>query len=143
MTTATKFQIRSNNGVIDTHNSIVDAVLAAAGHDGWGARFLRDDEGLMRLFSSFGHIGNNDYIPNLDRDGWRKASSVMIDDDAAIADVANQIYFGSDALHSRYDLEIVTLNYINDELTMVDGKPVSEIAEDMDISVEDVCGIYQ
>lgn len=82
-----------------TRDNLSDAVLAAAGYDGWGALYRRDDDGYMRLYSSQFHIGNNIYIPR-DSDAFFAVSDLS-DDSEAMLDVATQVY-KSGVLHSRY-----------------------------------------
>lgn len=90
------------------HETLADAVLAAATHDGYGAAYARDGNGNMRLCSSGRHIGNNVYTPT-ERDAFAPASALP-DDDEAIAQVAERIYRHG-ALHSHYKMGIVEVSY--------------------------------
>lgn len=88
--------------------NLADAVIMAAVHDGWGARYMRDESGEMRLYASRWHIGNNVYIPK-DDEGSIDSSSKP-DDAEAISEVAQDI-FNRGALHNKYDMSIVTVIY--------------------------------
>lgn len=139
-----KFQVRDCNGNVGyPSNDLRGAVLEAAGHDGWGATFQRDAEGAMRLYSSRSHIGNNLYFP-VESDAFG-ASSSLADDDAAEANVAEQVR-SKGVLHSRYrELEIVELTFEGDTLTHIDGRTLAEVATDFDddeITAETVRGMY-
>ena len=141
-----KFQVRDSNGNVGyPSNDLRGAVLEAAGHDGWGAAFQRDESGAMRLYSSRSHLGNNPYFPA--EDDAFQASSDLIDDDAAEADVAEQIR-SKGVLHSRYrELEIVELTFEGDVLTHIDGRTPEEIIAqdfdgDEDTTVEMIRGLY-
>lgn len=133
-----KYQVLNENGgtICGQDNTLRDAVLSAAGHDGWGAEYARDSEGAMRLFSSHDYIGNNTY--NRQADDAFAPSSDLADDGAAEDDVAAQV-FKRGVLHSRYRLEIVMLTYNDaDVLTHVDGRAVEELAAEAEQSVENV-----
>lgn len=93
------YLINVDGETVCTANNLSDAVLAAAGYDGWGALYRRDDDGRMRLYSSRFHIGNNIYIPR-DSDAFFDVSG-LLDDDDAMLDVATQIYKRG-VFHSRY-----------------------------------------
>jgi hypothetical protein len=139
----TKYQVIGQVGepIGSQDNTLRDAVLAAAGHNGWGAQYARDDEGAMRLFSSRGHIGNNPYC-RLPEDAFFPSSDLK-DDGAAEDDVAAQV-FKRGALHSRYKLDIVMLTYDDaNVLTHVDGRAVEELAAEAEQSVEDVRRYYE
>lgn len=87
------FLIRDDDDDIESeHESLLDAVLAAARYDGWGASFERDVDGRMGLRCSDRHIGNNPWIPS----GYEKPaygySSDQEDDQKAIEEIASQIY---------------------------------------------------
>ena len=140
----TQFQVRNANGRISpNYTSLRDAVLDAARHDGWGAAFQRDAEGVMRLFSSQSHIGNNPYRP-AKQDAFR-AESRLQNDREAESDVAEQV-FKSGLFHSKYtDMEIIKLTFHGEELTHVDGRPLADLAaefDDNEISVETVRSWY-
>lgn len=144
MTTLTKYQVEHQDGskLGQKHGSLVDAVLEAAGHDGFHARFERmDDEGniaptnAMRLFSGSKHIGNNPYVPD-PRDAFG-FESALLDDEAAMAEVAQKVYM-SGVYHSRYKLDIVELTYADGVLMQVGKQSVERLAEDADSSVEAV-----
>lgn len=140
MTKVTKYQVRDTNGVVATRTTLRDAVLAAASDDGYGAVFQRDENGAMRLYSSRKHIGNNIYFPAPNE--AFSAESSLSDDTLAENDVAEKVLSGG-VLLSRHSLEVVVLNFNDEILSDVDGKAVIDIAEEMDISVEDVRKIYQ
>jgi hypothetical protein len=128
----TRFQVHNANGIITNHDysSLRDAVLGAARHDGWGAMYQRDEEGVMRLFSSKYHIGNNPYRPQ--KDDAFQAESLCQRDDEAETDVAEQI-LKSGVLHSRYsDLEIIKLTYDCGVLTHIDGRALAEVVAELD-----------
>ncbi|MFZ6655953.1 hypothetical protein [Undibacterium sp. TJN19] len=151
MTTSTKFQVRDSNGTLSTEDSLRDAVLAAASHDMFGARFERmNDEGEihpshpMRFFSSRRHIGNNVYSIDPIKDNFN-AESNLADDDAAERDVAEQVK-KQGYLHSKHTIEIVELTFEDDVLTHVDGLTVEEILADIgdeDDTVELIRSIYE
>lgn len=90
------------------YSELAAAVLAAATYDGWGGRFQRDETGDMRLYSSKGHIGNNTYFPAEGEEFFPASSKA--DDSEAIAEVALEV-FKRGVLHSRYQMEIVTVTY--------------------------------
>lgn len=90
------------------YSELATAVLDAATYDGWGGCFQRDESGDMRLYSSKGHIGNNTYFP-AEGDEFFPASS-KTDEGEAIAEVALEV-FKRGALHSRYQMAIVTVTY--------------------------------
>lgn len=144
----TKFQVKNNNGLIGSpHDTLVDAVLEAAGHDGFHACFERmDDNGNispdnpMRLFSGRVHIGNNPYYPSPE-DAFGPESR-LTDDDVAMAEVADEVYRHG-VLHSKYNqprnaIEICQLSYLDGRLTHVDGVALEEHAENSDSSVDSV-----
>ncbi len=139
-----KFQVRGANGNVNhQHAKLRDAVLEAARYDGWGASFRRDDAGVMRLFSSRFHIGNNPYFPK-EGDDFDAASCLENDADAE-AEVAAQTRKAG-VLHSRYrDIEIVELTYDGCVLTHIDGRSLADVAAefgDSEINVETVRNWY-
>ena len=140
MISSTKFQVRDSNGPVKTCDTLRDAVLAAAKEDGYGAIYQRDADGAMRLYSSRVHIGNNSYFPKSNE--AFSAMSVLEDDDAAEIEVAAQVY-KTGVYHSKHNLEIVQLTFLNGSLSAIDGKPIEQVAEEWDISTDDVRGIYQ
>lgn len=140
MTTATKFQVRDSNGTVETCDTLRDAVLAAAREDGYGAVYQRDENGAMCLYSSRNHIGNNIYFPQ-DSDSFPQYS-LLPDDASAEIDVAAKIY-KTGVFHSRHNLDIVELTFVDGTLAAIDGKTLEQLVEDWDIPAEDIRGIYQ
>lgn len=139
MSSVTKFQVRDDYGTISTQNNVRDAVLAAAGYDGYGAVYKRDENGAMRLYSSRTHIGNNIYFPKPNE--AFAAESMLNDDELAEIAVAIDV-MTSGVLHSNKTLEIAVLTFKNDLLTDVDGKSVEALAEEWDVDVSDVRKMY-
>ena len=142
MTTTTKFQVRNCHGAIETHDTLSAAVLAAAQEDGYGSVYQRDDDGVMRLYSSRKHIGNNNYFPKDDE--AFQAESILADDDAAENDVAEQI-LKRGVFHSKHELDIAKLTFENGILTHVDGKTVEDMLADIgddDDTVELIRSMY-
>ncbi|MDR1853470.1 MAG: hypothetical protein LBR05_00995 [Azoarcus sp.] len=143
MTTITMYQVTDDYEPVGwPHDTLTEAVLEAAGEDGYGARFLRmDDDGNiapenpMRLFSGRHHIGNNPYIPQ-PADAFAPESTLE-DDFAAMAEVAQKVYAGG-VLHSKYAPEIRELTYTDGVLTHVDGVTLEQMAEDLDTTVDDI-----
>lgn len=121
-----KFQVMNESGepIGQACDSLREAVLDAAAHDGWGACMQRDDEGDMRLYSSRYHIGNNPYLPR-PRDAFSAWSSLP-DDDAAEAQLAEEVRKNG-VLHSRYRLKIIELTYDGQLLTHIDGRSLKTI----------------
>src|SRR5882724_2631523 len=116
--------------------TVREAVFQAVSHDGWGATYQRDAEGVMRLYSSHNHIGNNPYFPS-DIDAFYEGSALP-DDDAAIAELADAVR-ARGILHNRYSFTIVELTYNDsDVLVEVDGQTVEELAEQSGCDVADI-----
>jgi hypothetical protein len=129
----TKYQVRNPNDTSDreTHPTLEEAVLCAASHDGWGAAYQRDDDGVMRLYSSRRHIGNNPYI--LHEGDASYAGSSLDDNTDAINELASEIY-AKGVLHSKYSyLGIAQLEYDDvGVLTRADSVPISKLVENFD-----------
>lgn len=108
--TIVRYFVEDNAGdIVDGPNvELSDAVLAAAGYDGWGACYQRDEAGEMRLYSSRNHLGNNAYFPT-DGEAFFPSSD-KTNDDEAIAEVAQEV-FKRGVFHSRYTMSIVTVTY--------------------------------
>ena len=64
MTTLTKYQVEHQDGskLGQKHGSLVDAVLEAAGHDGFHARFERMDDDSRSLFGLHRVIGDQEVV---------------------------------------------------------------------------------
>lgn len=131
---------------------LADAVLAAAGHDGYGAEYLRmNDDGEidptapLRLFSSPRHIGNNPYFPE-----WRHRfypCSAKPDEEAARDEVAAELW-KEGLLHSQFNkpgsgMEIFALEYDDaGRLQVVDGQTVEQLAQDAESDADAVRRYY-
>lgn len=138
--TIIKYQIQNASGEsICIQETIRDAVLSAAAHDGYVTEFKRDSNGAMRLYTSSKHIGNNGYFPK-ENEAF-SAESLNENDDEAEVEVANEI-FTSGVFHSKYSLRIAVLEYENNELQSIDGVSLSKMSIDSEISVEDLKEIY-
>jgi hypothetical protein len=110
---------------------LADAVFWAAVHDGWGARYMRDESGEMRLYSSRWHIGNNVYIPKDDEGSIDSSSNP--DDAEAISEVAQDIFNRGCSLHNKYDMSIVTVTYDDaGQVKTINGETLSDRNSDMD-----------
>lgn len=140
--TTTLYIVKGQDGALitGTFENLADAVLAAAGSDGWGAEYARDENGAMRLYSSRGRIGNNDYFRR-DSDAFYPESKLS-DDAAAIDDLASQVV-ARGALHSKHKLTLVAL--IVDAkgiVSHIDGQTVEDISAETETSVADVRAYY-
>lgn len=119
----------------ECHETLHDAVRAAARSDGWAADWARDDDGTMRLWSSKRHIGNNAWSRTW-RDNsvcWTIAGSDLADDDAAIEACAAELLRASPTLHYRHDIRIERHGHdawYEDRVLTVDGVAVDVPAVD-------------
>ncbi|MDA8256545.1 MAG: hypothetical protein M0Z99_13045 [Betaproteobacteria bacterium] len=131
-----RYFVESQSGEIvgGPYSELATAVLDAATYDGWGGRFQRDEAGDMRLYSSKGHVGNNNYFP-AEGDEFFPASS-KTDEGEAIAEVALEV-FKRGVLHSRYQMAIVTVTYDNaGQVETINGDTLTARNEYMDDPAE-------
>jgi hypothetical protein len=119
-----KFKVTDNGGrKIDIVDSLSEAVLIAASHDGYGAMYARDEDGSMCLYSTDRHWGNN-VCEKSDCTPFHPDSD-LTNDEAAIEDVANKIN-NSGLMHSRYTMGIEKLIFENGVLIEADNTTVAE-----------------
>jgi hypothetical protein len=135
--------IRDDSGpVTDLSTSLVRVVTQAAGSDGYGVCWERDDEGQMRLYTSRRHLGNNPYIPRPEDASFE--ASALVDDDAAKEMVAKEIAKRG-IFHSRWSkgMTLDTLTFDDDnKLTHISDVSVEQLAEDLDCPIGEVGKSY-
>ena len=81
------------SGFIEARNieTLAEAVIRAARYDGWGAEFVRGDDGRMGLRTSNRHIGNNQWAASGQETAAYGCTSDLDDDDMAIEAVSKAI----------------------------------------------------
>lgn len=102
---------------------LADAVLRAAGWDGHGSEFKRGEDGRMRLYGGWKHIGNNPYHPK-DSEAFYPESD-LADDDRAKDQVAREVW-ARGVLHSKFSLEIVAIEWAGGEISKIGDEGVDD-----------------
>ena len=113
----TKYTITHGGDILATGLSATAAVLYAARYDGWGAEFLRDENGKMALRQSPRHIGNNDWLARGDEPALFGVRSDLDDDDQAIEAVVEKLIGEVEKLHKLMDISD-TKNFLKYRLKM-------------------------
>lgn len=104
--------------------TLAEAVDEAMSYDGYGTAYQRTADGVMHVYSSQRHIGNNDYHPH-PADVWPwPYESDLADDVAAMAEICAKLHAQASSLHSRYRITIDEMAYEGDTLVAVNGEPV-------------------
>lgn len=107
-----KFQPKLNGECVGGEcETLAQSVRQSLSHDGFGCSFERDEAGLMRIYTSGRHIGNNIYNVNYDHDAWPMFDSALTDDDQAIESICAQMHKKATRLHDRYDIHVDELTY--------------------------------
>ena len=127
------YQARDPQGLVGGPcSSVSEVVRMALCEDGHSVRFVRDNDGVMRCFTSGVPVGGPGLRHEYEEAWPSPYDSRLPDDEAAIAAICEAIMLNATRCHDLRDIWIDIDTYVDDELISTNFVPLSTYLESAD-----------